>query len=49
MGVWAEEHDGIPFSFLTLWIIVSLIKREEPTFGKGKMDSVLDTLSLRFH
>jgi hypothetical protein len=48
MVAWAEEHDGIPFSFLTLWIVVSLIKREEPSFGSGKMYSVLDILSLIF-
>ena len=48
MVVWAEEHDGIPFSFLTLWIVVSLIKREEPSFGSGKVYSVLDIISLRF-
>lgn len=27
---------GINLSFLTLWIIVVLIKREEPAFGKGR-------------
>lgn len=48
MVVLAEEHDGIPFSFLTLWIVVSLIKREESSFGSGKVYSVLDILSLRF-
>lgn len=27
---------GINLSFLTLWIVVVLIKREEPAFGKGR-------------
>lgn len=46
-GLGREEHDGIPFSFLTLWI-VSLIKEKSHLLGVERAYSVSDILSLRF-